>query len=83
MSIWCIYSSGSIRVHKHLLIRLNAAPNRKHFVCVSICIWMACEGCLSMAFNVIKLIGVDFDDILIFYSFNDVFVSSWVYRIFV
>ena len=36
-----------------------------------------------MAFSVMKLIGVDFDFVLIFYSFNEVFVSSWVYRIFV
>ena len=43
---------------------------------------MACEGCLLMAFNVMKLIGIDFIVVVIFYSFNDVFVSSWVYRIF-
>ena len=35
-----------------------------------------------MAFGVTKLIEVDFNVISIFYSFNDVFVSSWVYRMF-
>ena len=35
-----------------------------------------------MAFNVMKLIGIDFIVVVIFYSFNDVFVSSWVYGIF-
>ena len=29
-----------------------------------------------MAFGVMKLIGVNFDVVLIFYSFNDIFVSS-------
>ena len=36
-----------------------------------------------MAFGVMKLIGFDFVVVFKFYSFNDVFVSSWVYRIFV
>ena len=35
-----------------------------------------------MAFSVIKLNEVDFNVVSIFYSFNDVFVSSWVYRMF-
>ena len=29
-----------------------------------------------------KVIGIDFVVVLIFYSFNDVFVSSWVYKMF-
>ena len=36
-----------------------------------------------MAFSVTKLIEVDFNIVSIFYSFNNVFVSSWVYRMFV
>ena len=51
-------------------------------MCMCVCIWMACEGCLLMAFSVMKLIGIDFVIVLIFYSFNNVFVSSWVCRIF-
>ena len=35
-----------------------------------------------MALGVMKVIGVDFVVVLIFYSFNDVFVSSWVYKMF-
>ena len=35
-----------------------------------------------MAFGVIKLIEVDFNIVSISYFFNDVFVSSWVYRMF-
>ena len=35
-----------------------------------------------MEFNAMKLIEVDLVVVLIFYSFNDVLVSSWVYRIF-
>ena len=35
-----------------------------------------------MALDVMKLIRIDFIVMLIFYSFNDVFVSSWVYKMF-
>ena len=35
---------------------------------VSICIYKACERCLSMALGVMKVIGIDFVVILIFYS---------------
>ena len=35
-----------------------------------------------MALDVMKLIGIDFIVMLIFYSFNDVFVSSWAYKMF-
>ena len=35
-----------------------------------------------MAFGDMKLIGIDFNIVLIFYSFNDVFVSSWAYKMF-
>ena len=33
-----------------------------------------------MALSVMKVIGIAFVVVLIFYSFNDVFVSSWVYK---
>ena len=36
-----------------------------------------------MALGVMKVIGIDFVVVLIFYSFNNVFVSCWVYKIFV
>ena len=47
------------------------ALHREHFVCVcvSICIWMACERYLSVSFGVIKLIGIGSDVISIFYFF--------------
>ena len=35
-----------------------------------------------MPLGVMKVIGIDFIVVLIFYSFNDVFVSSWVYKMF-
>ena len=35
-----------------------------------------------MIFSVMKLIGINFVIVLIFYSFNDVFVSSWAYKMF-
>ena len=35
-----------------------------------------------MEFSVMKLIGINFVVSLIFCSFNDVFVSSWVYKMF-
>ena len=35
-----------------------------------------------MEFSVMKLIGIDFIVVLIFYSFNNVFVSSCVYKMF-
>ena len=51
-------------------------------VCVSIFICEACERCLSMEFGVMKVIGIDFIVVLIFYSLNDVFVSSCFYKMF-
>ena len=36
-----------------------------------------------MAFGVTKLTEVDFSVVSIFYFFNDVFVSYWIYRMFV
>ena len=35
-----------------------------------------------MEFGVMKLIGINFIVVLFFYSFNDVFVSSCVYKMF-
>ena len=36
-----------------------------------------------MALGVMKVIGIDFSVVSIFYSFNNVFVSSCIYRMFV
>ena len=47
-----------------------------------VCICEACERCLSMEFGVTKLIGIDFVVVLIFYSFNNVFVGSCVCGLF-
>ena len=35
-----------------------------------------------MEFDIMELIGIDLVIVLIFYYFYDVFVSSWVYRVF-
>ena len=72
MSIRHIYSSGSIRVYKcsHCpYMPEYSSASQTLCVCVSICIWTACKGCLSVSFSVIKLIGIDFDIISMFYSF--------------
>ena len=83
MSTWHIYMLGSTRVHKHL--RRPCMPEYSSeswtlriYACVCIC--KACERCLLMELNVMKIIEVDFVVVWIFYSFNDVFVSSWVYK---
>ena len=79
MSTWCIYRLGSTRVHKclcHPYMPEYSSASRALHVYVSICICEACKRCLSMEFGVIKLIGIDSIVVLIFYSFNDVFVSS-------
>ena len=86
MSIWHIYMLGSIRIHKHL--RCPCMPeygseSRTLCIYVCICICEACERCLSKALGVMKVIGIDFVVVLIFYSFNNAFVSCWVYKIFV
>ena len=85
MSIRHIYRSGSTRVHKCLRCPYTSeygSTLQTPHVYVSICIWEACERCLLMEFSVMKLIGIDFDIISMFYSFNDAFVSSWVYKMF-
>ena len=45
-------------------------------LCACICICEACERCLLIELSVMKIIEVDFVVPGIFYSFNDVFVSS-------
>ena len=50
------------------------------YACVCIC--EACERCLSMELSAMKIIEVDSVVVWIFYSFNDVFVSPWVYKMF-
>ena len=79
MSPWCIYKSGSTRVHKYSrrpYMPECGSKSRTLCVYVSICICEACKRCLSMALDEMKVIGVGFIVILIFYSFNNVFVSS-------
>ena len=85
MSIWHIYRLGSIRVHKHLRCPYMPEYGSESWtlhVYVSICICEACKRCLSMALSVMKVIGIDLVVVLIFYSFNNVFVSSCVYKMF-
>ena len=85
MSTRCIYMSGSTRVHKcsHCpCMPEYSSKSRTLHIYACICICEACERCLSMALGVMKLIGIDFVVVLIFYSFNNVFVSCWVYKIF-
>ena len=85
MSIQCIYMSVSTRVHKCLrrpcMPEYGSEPRTLHiYVCV--CIYYACERCLSMELSVMKIVEVDLIVVWIFYSFNSVFVSSYIYKMF-
>ena len=85
MSIWHIYMLGSTRVHKHL--RHPCMPeygSESWTLClyVCICICDACKRYLSMELSVMKIIGVDFIVVWIFCSFNDVFISSYSFKMF-
>ena len=70
MSTQHIYGSESIRVHK-----CSCRPYmpecyytlRTLHVYVSICICEACKRCLLMGFGMMKLIGINFVVVLIFY----------------
>ena len=86
MSTCHIYMSGSTRVHKHS--RHHCMPEYGSeswtlHVYACICICKAFERCLLIALSVMKVIEVDFIVVWLFYSFNDIFISSWVYKIFV
>ena len=63
MSIWCIYMSGSIRVHKRLrcpcMPEYGSKPRTLH-LCVCICICEECERCLLIVLSVMKIVEVDF-----------------------
>ena len=85
MSTWCIYMLGSTRVHKCSHHPCMSEYNSKLWtlhIYACICICEACERCLLMEFGVMKIIEVDLIVVLIFYSFKDVFVSSWFYKMF-
>ena len=85
MSTWCIYMSGSTRVHKHLCRPCMPEYSSESWtLClyVCICICEACKRYLSMELSVMKIIGVDFIAVWIFCSFNDVFISSYTFKIF-
>ena len=63
MSTWCIYMLGSTRVHKHLhrpCMPEYDSKSRTLHIYACICICEACERCLSMVFDVMKIIEVDF-----------------------
>ena len=85
MSTRRIYMSGSIRVHKCLrhpcMPEYGSKPQTLH-LCVCICICEACESCLSMEYSIMKTVGIDFDVVWIFYSFNDIFISSYSFKVF-
>ena len=82
MSIRRIYMSGSIRVHK--CSRRPCMPEygselRTLHLYVCICICEACKRYLSMQLSVMKIIGVDVVVVWIFCSFNDVFISFYIF----
>ena len=58
------------------------SKSRSPYIYACICICEACKRCLSMALSVMKVIGIDFVVVLVFYSFKNVFVSCWVYKMF-
>ena len=73
MSTQRIYMSRSTRVHKHLrrpcMPEYGSESQTLHiYACVCIC--EACERCLLMELDVMKVIEVDLIIILIFYSFK-------------
>ena len=85
MSTWHIYMLGSTRVHKCLCRPCmpeygSESWTLRIYACVCIC--KACERCLSMELSVMKIIEVDLIVVWIFYSFNNVFVSSCIYKMF-
>ena len=85
MSTWRIYMLGSTRVHKcsrrPCMPEYGSESWTLHlYVCICIC--EACERYLSMELSVMKIIGVDFDVVWIFCSFNDVFISSYTFKMF-
>ena len=85
MSTQHIYMSGSTRVHKHLRRPCMPEYGSESWtlcLCVCICICEACERYLSMELSVMKIIGVDFIVVWIFCSFNDIFISSYTFKMF-
>ena len=85
MSTWRIYMSGSTRVHKCLCCPCmpeygSESWTLRLYVCICIC--EACERYLSMELSVMKIIGADFVVVWIFCSFNDVFISSYTFKMF-
>ena len=70
---WCIYMSGSIRVHKcfrHPCMPEYSSKSQTLCIYACICICEACKKCLLMKINVMKIIEVDLIVVLIFYSFK-------------
>ena len=59
----------------------SSKPRTLHiYACVCIC--YACKRCLSMELSVMKIVEVDLIVVWIFYSFDSVFVSSYIYKMF-
>ena len=85
MSIQCIYMLGSTRVHKCSCRPCMPEYGSKSWtlrLCVCICICEACERYLLMELSVMKIIGVNFIVVWIFCSFNNVFISSYTFKMF-
>ena len=85
MSTQCIYMSGSTRVHKcscRPCMPEYGSESWTSCIYACVCICEAWERCLLIALSVMKVIEVDFVVVWIFCSFKDVFVSSWVYKMF-
>ena len=79
------YMLGSTRVHKCSCCPCMPEYGSKSWtLClyVCICICEACERYLLMELSVMKIIGVDFVVVWIFCSFNDVFISSYTFKMF-
>ena len=59
----------------------GSEPQTLHiYACICIC--KACEKYLLMELDVMKVIEVDLTVVWILYSFNSVFVSSYIYKMF-
>ena len=79
----CWGPQGSINVHVALCMPIYNSELRTLHIYACVCICEACERCFLIELSVMKIIEINFIVVWIFYSFNDIFVSSWVCKIFV
>ena len=85
MSTRHICMSGSTKVHKRLrrpCMPEYGSESRTLCIYACICIYKACEKCFSIELDVMRVIETDLIAVWIFYSFNSVFISSYIFKMF-